>query len=234
MYSIAGAKKIRAITQSYLRKNDGFFLVYDVSNRASFDNCMNWLSDIRTCCQRENPSIILIGNKIDQDKNRVVSTAEGTSLAQTFGNVTFAETSARTGVGIRAAFKNLLCGLAKRSSSKIIHFKVESFDSSGSTTIFKCETTIIDGNGQRRSVPSEKRYSSILEQHRIVGKGLSFPPKKYCGSMKKCFVERRKNQLNAYFRKLLKRYSNLQTNVAFIEWCFADTTSSCACLKIFR
>ena len=105
--------------------NDGFVLVYDVSNRASFDNCMNWLTDdIRTCCQRENPNIILIGNKIDQDKNRVVSTAEGMSLAQKFGNVTFAETSARTGVGIRAAFKNLLCGLAKRSLSIIIHFKI--------------------------------------------------------------------------------------------------------------
>ena len=200
------------------------------------------------CCKSKSlvATVIVEKEKRREKMTRLLNDMENVRTTMTrnivkglanYGTLSEIETKAEHLVELAREFKRLANHVetrAKRSLSKIIHFKVESFDSSGSTTIFKCETTIIDGNGQRRSVPSEKRYSSILEQHRIVGKGLSFPPKKYCGSMKKCFVERRKNQLNAYFRKLLKRYSNLQTNEEFIEWCFADTTSSCACLKIFR
>lgn len=53
----------------------GAILVFDVTNKASFDALGEWFEDINHYLP-EVPKIV-VGNKLDLDKNRAISTNEG-------------------------------------------------------------------------------------------------------------------------------------------------------------
>jgi len=79
----------------------GIFLVYDVSNKESFANVKNWLSNIQT---NADPKVIIIilGNKSDAP-DRQVSIESGRALAEA-AKTDFFETSAKTGFNVETAF----------------------------------------------------------------------------------------------------------------------------------
>jgi small GTP-binding protein len=102
-WDTAGQEKFRAVTKSYFRNAVGVCLVYDITDRGSFDDLGFWLNDVHALCD-PNAAIILIGNKLDLAGQRVVTTGE----AQTFaGNhqLMFLETSARDGDNVLEAFR---------------------------------------------------------------------------------------------------------------------------------
>ena len=96
----AGQESFRSITRSYYRDAAGALLVYDITRRDSFLHLTRWLEEAK---QNGNPSmtIMLIGNKSDQEQRRAVSTKEGEEFAQKNGLV-FLETSAKTAVNVEA------------------------------------------------------------------------------------------------------------------------------------
>jgi len=65
----------RTITSSYYRGAMGAILVFDISNKASFEALGDWFEDINHYLP-EVPKIV-VGNKTDLDKNRAISTNEG-------------------------------------------------------------------------------------------------------------------------------------------------------------
>lgn len=68
IWDTAGQETFKSITRSYYRSAAGALLVYDVTNRESFQNVHKWLEE---CREHGNPlmTIILIGNKVDlEDK----------------------------------------------------------------------------------------------------------------------------------------------------------------------
>lgn len=69
-------------------------MVYDISQRKSFDSLNMWKELIEDKCEQET-KVLLIGNKIDLGKQRQVSTAEGKKFAQE-NDYFFMETSAKT------------------------------------------------------------------------------------------------------------------------------------------
>ena len=79
-------------------------MVYDVTNRASFDNVTRWLSEIDKYA-REGVNKLLVGNKCDQDESgaRQVSKADGMAFAET-KSIPFLETSAKMGTFVDTAF----------------------------------------------------------------------------------------------------------------------------------
>lgn len=82
----------------------GAFVVYDVSNRESFDNIDFWISKLKEL-SGEIP-FILIGNKIDKKSERLVSLTEAKEVAGTY-NVQYLETSAKSNENIDKAFESL-------------------------------------------------------------------------------------------------------------------------------
>ena len=62
---IEGQERFRAVTRSYYRKASGALLVYDVTDRDSFNNLGKWLADVKQL-SGEGIIIILVGNKVDQ------------------------------------------------------------------------------------------------------------------------------------------------------------------------
>ena len=67
-----GQEIFRAICRSFYNEANGIILVYDVSQRQSFDKLEYWLKDIIQKAN-ENVVILLIGNKIDLEGQRQVS-----------------------------------------------------------------------------------------------------------------------------------------------------------------
>lgn len=106
IWDTAGQERFRSVTTSYYRDADALLLVYDIANRASFENCRSWLSQIKEY-GKEAVQVTLVGNKCDLP--RAVPADEGKRLAEAYA-IPFMETSAKTGQNVDRAF----LGLAER------------------------------------------------------------------------------------------------------------------------
>ncbi|MBY9009080.1 MAG: GTP-binding protein [Candidatus Lokiarchaeota archaeon] len=112
IWDLAGQAQFKRVRQSYLSNAEAGILVYDVTNRSSFENIdKNWYFEIK----KASPDIalILVGNKIDLESERVVSREEGEALAQKL-TLTYIETSAKTGENINDAFKMLALQIIRK------------------------------------------------------------------------------------------------------------------------
>ena len=86
--------------------NKGVLLVYDITDRQSFEALDYWMNEIRQYSD-ESIEIILIGNKFDQFENREISTEEGANKAKNLG-LKFMETSAKYNENISKAILTLV------------------------------------------------------------------------------------------------------------------------------
>ena len=66
VWDTSGQERFRSIALKALKHIDGIVLVFDVTNRQSFDNLDDWITIIRK--NFLNPIVILCGNKTDIDK----------------------------------------------------------------------------------------------------------------------------------------------------------------------
>jgi small GTP-binding protein len=105
VWDTAGQERFRAIAKAYYRSAVGVILVYDLTDRKSFEELGSWLNDIHALCD-PNAVIQLIGNKADLCPRRVVSVQEAENLAKQH-NLQYLETSAKQGLNVRNAFVNV-------------------------------------------------------------------------------------------------------------------------------
>lgn len=114
IWDTAGQERFRTITTSYFRGAQGIVLVYDVTDRRSFESIRNWISQIQQHAD-VHVNKILVGNKCDMLDEKVVSTEEGKKLAEEF-NMQFWETSAKNDVNVEQSFHSI----AKSVKDRII------------------------------------------------------------------------------------------------------------------
>ena len=105
IWDIGGQKQYKIIHKSYLKGAFGAILVYDCTNKNSFNHVFDWVEE----CGRFYGDIplILAGNKIDLTDEKVVSAEEGAKLAKEI-KADFFETSAKTGKNINKIFTSLV------------------------------------------------------------------------------------------------------------------------------
>lgn len=94
----------RSITKSYYRNSVGVLLVYDITNRSSFDHLVDWLEEARLNIEPQLTVYTMIGHKADKpNRDRTVTAVEAQRFADIHG-IRFFETSAVTGQNIENAF----------------------------------------------------------------------------------------------------------------------------------
>lgn len=103
-WDTAGQERFRTITSAYYRGADGIIMVYDVTNKDSFDHVKDWLAEVNRYATKDTCKL-LIGNKNDRS-DKAVSTKEGAALAEELG-MPFLETSARTAENVERAFTKM-------------------------------------------------------------------------------------------------------------------------------
>eukprot|EP00922_Rhytidocystis_sp_ex-Travisia-forbesii_P019962 GHVS01029454.1.p1 GENE.GHVS01029454.1~~GHVS01029454.1.p1 ORF type:complete len:210 (+),score=15.80 GHVS01029454.1:210-839(+) len=107
VWDTAGQERFRTLTSSYYRGAQGVILVYDTSNRNTFDHLGSWLEEVRKYSTNADAVKMLVANKIDVEDHREVDRREGEKFA--FENcMLFIETSAKTKQGIIHAFEELV------------------------------------------------------------------------------------------------------------------------------
>ncbi|KAH7825708.1 Rab1c [Monocercomonoides exilis] len=106
LWDTAGQDRFRTIISQYYRGANGIIIVYDVTNRDSFNSIQSWLNEIETFgC--EKVSRLIVGNKSDLNSKRVIPFTLGKQLADSVG-IPFLETSAKTSMNVEAAFETMV------------------------------------------------------------------------------------------------------------------------------
>ncbi|XP_030453795.1 ras-related protein RABC2a-like isoform X1 [Syzygium oleosum] len=107
IWDTAGQEKFRTLTSSYYRNAHGIILVYDVTRKETFANLSNvWAKEVELHSTSQNCVKMLVGNKVDKDSEKAVSTEEGIALAKELGCL-FLECSAKTRENVEQCFEKL-------------------------------------------------------------------------------------------------------------------------------
>ncbi len=90
----------KTLPQFYYKKEDCILLFYDVTNKESFDNINYWIKEIKEENEKEGKyTLFLIGNKIDNNENRVVEKKVAKILDET-NNIKYFECSCLNKINI--------------------------------------------------------------------------------------------------------------------------------------
>ena len=105
IWDSGGQERFRSSIISTLRHVEEIIIVFDVTNRKSFDDIENWLEIIKE--RFNDPVIILFGNKVDVKKEEWKVTEEEINLFCTKKKLKYLGTSAKNNNGIKEGFSYL-------------------------------------------------------------------------------------------------------------------------------
>ena len=112
IWDTAGQDRFRTLTSSYYRGAHGIIIVYDVTNKDSFDNVRQWMTEIEKFAS-ESVNKLLVGNKSDLEEQREVTSEEGMELAKKF-DIPFLEVSAKNSTHVDDTFKTMASEIQTR------------------------------------------------------------------------------------------------------------------------
>ena len=102
IWDTAGQERFRNITNQYYKGADGIILVYDVTDRTSFEKIREWMNQIKQNTTEDEIGLVLLGNKCDADL-RDVSENDGIELGKELG-IQYFESSAMNNINISESF----------------------------------------------------------------------------------------------------------------------------------
>ena len=105
IWDTAGQERFKTITSSYYKGAHGIILTYDITDKQSFKDIENWLTEVEKFAN-ENVIKLLVGNKCDLESQRQVTFDEGKEYADSLG-IQFLETSAKNNSNVEKAFFTL-------------------------------------------------------------------------------------------------------------------------------
>jgi small GTP-binding protein len=117
IWDTAGQERFRAVARSYLRNALGALLVFDLSDRGSFETAHQWLLEVRQLGS-PNCAVLLIGNKCDNE-SRGITHAEILQFAEE-QNIGFLETSALVGTNVKIAFLRIARDVRDRIQNGVL------------------------------------------------------------------------------------------------------------------
>lgn len=119
------------------------YIVYDITSRESFEACDRWLRDLYESVSPSQIIVVLLGNKLDSEQHRKVSTSEGEEYAKN-NDILFFETCAYSKHNIEQAFFQ-----AVREAYVMQGLQSESFDNS--TIKFNSKVVVDNSIRERKS-----------------------------------------------------------------------------------
>ncbi len=105
IWDTAGQERFKTITAAYYKGAHGIILVYDITDRDSFNNVSSWINEVR---KHAGPNVVklLVGNKCDLESDRKVTQKEAQEFADSH-NMVFLETSAKARINVDESFMAL-------------------------------------------------------------------------------------------------------------------------------
>ena len=106
LWDTAGQERFRSVALKAIKAVQGIVIVFDVTEKKSFESIDSWLEEIRE--NFTNPSLVLFGNKVDMDKDKWQVTKEEAEQYAKKLNLTYFETSAKTKKGLNEGFSYIV------------------------------------------------------------------------------------------------------------------------------
>jgi small GTP-binding protein len=125
IWDTAGQARFFPIIDSLYRGADGAVLVFDITNRESFQKVEFYRKEVSEKCSSRMPIFILIGNKLDLETERQVGSSVASSYAQK-NNMPYLETSSKTNENVAKTFFEL--------SKKLLQRRAEAADATFNST----------------------------------------------------------------------------------------------------
>ena len=100
----------------YFRKSSGVILMYDATNKQSFQNLSDWLNFIDEVLSLKLVTTVIVGNKIDDTTQIAVNTVTAKDFAES-QKLKCYEVSAKTGEGVQPFFQQLVENIIKNQSA---------------------------------------------------------------------------------------------------------------------
>ncbi|UCC21099.1 MAG: GTP-binding protein [Promethearchaeota archaeon] len=109
LWDIGAQTFFRRFRQTYYLGAQACFIVFDLTNRESFNSVLNWYQELEDYITQRDLPMIIVGNKSDLNNQRVVEYKEGVGLVnklsqKTKGRISYIETSALSGENVEDAF----------------------------------------------------------------------------------------------------------------------------------
>jgi Ras-related protein Rab-6A len=177
IWDSAGQEKFRSLIPNYIRGSAIIFLIFDVSQKITYEHLNEWLNFITNI---ENGGlIIIVGNKIDLKDSREVNTEEAEKYCKD-KKYEYFEVSAKNGTNIDNMLYTSLAGLPVFNTINgenipkeniIKDLLQENMDS------FRAQSFEKGNNGNNNNTENNNNISDINNINRINNNGLLTPEK---------------------------------------------------------
>jgi small GTP-binding protein len=107
LWDIGAQQYFKRFRKIYYKGAEAAFIVFDITNRESFEKIKDWHGELNQLIDEINIPIVIVGNKTDLSEQRVISIAEGEDLTKSLSEkgLSYIETSALTGANVIDAFE---------------------------------------------------------------------------------------------------------------------------------
>jgi len=119
IFDTAGQEKYKNIATSYYRGVNCIIICFDVTSEDSYNHIKDWLNGVEHFAKK-NVMKVLVGNKIDLDDERKISTITANDFADSC-NIKYYETSALKNIGVKELFENISETYMKNNPEKFVN-----------------------------------------------------------------------------------------------------------------
>ncbi len=127
IWDTAGQEIFHSLTKNFFRKADGIIIVFDVTNKESFDKIHDWVKSVHDNIDSyREMNIIIVGNKIDLDENREVTKEEGVKLSDYY-DIPYFEASAKNSNGVRTFMMKIITDVVNNKVNDRSSFNLRNY-----------------------------------------------------------------------------------------------------------
>ncbi len=110
IWDLGAQKDYEKVRKTYYQNSQAVFIVFDLTNRETYDNVINWYNELNDFIDTDHLSVVVIGNKLDLKESRKVEYQEGVEITKKLSTkgistISYIETSALSGDNIIDAFR---------------------------------------------------------------------------------------------------------------------------------
>ena len=122
----AGQEEFKLVNKIFMKNTDIALIVYDITNRKSFEELNNWIYSVKESNINKNVIFGIAANKSDLYEQKVINKKEGEEFAKN-NNVLFFETSAKDYDSVENVFLTLSEEYLKKEEERKKKEEKESF-----------------------------------------------------------------------------------------------------------
>lgn len=122
IWDTSGQERFSKIISAYYKNLSAAIIMFDITNIRSFQSVSTWHEELLNNISeinKEHFPIIIVGNKLDSEKYRAVSAADGVKLAKQL-NCLYIEISVKDDINIKSLFEKIIEKLVFNIDTQLI------------------------------------------------------------------------------------------------------------------